>query len=727
MIARHWALVGGPADDRVALLLAEDDESGLAVVWFGEWHASVSSGAHTEARSFEASAPIHHPRRQRWGARLDHAAGSAMWVGEGGTPVSAPALQYQRESGGWTFLPDQIEVHARRPQRLEVVQTDTAQALSLTIFFDVDVATGVLEVASRLSNLGADAVTVSWCAAVELPLPFWADHLLDHAGDWCAEFQREKRALGAAGLLRESREGRSGHAHPPVLVFSAGPPSAASGRVLGMQLAWSGNHRERVDRRRDGTDVAQLGVLPLGNELRLEAGASWQSPAAFCAVSQLGLDGLAERFAAACRERILPRSGQRWPRPVHLNTWEALYFDHGRERLEALAKAAAALGVERFVLDDGWFRGRRDDRRALGDWSADPQRYPDGLAPLIETVRGLGMYFGLWVEPEMVSEDSELLRQHPHWARGQPGRPPLLGRHQRVLDLGQAEVCDHLFTVLSGLLQAHPIDYLKWDHNRVLTESATAGGPGHLAQVAGLYGLLDRLRSAHPEVEIESCASGGGRADWGMLQRSHRIWTSDSNDPLVRARIMAGASLFAPPEVLGVHIGPARAHTTGRFSELDFRAAVALLGHFGLELDLLALDSAERQRLAAHVERYKRLRDLLHGGRQAMPVFDEDHLLRVVTAPDGRRAVVILLRLDDKHPGRPLRFALADLDPELRYRLTLSEPLPEPARRPAMLVGAQDFEAPGIVVGGAWLASAGLMLQLPAPQSAVVIEIEACD
>lgn len=714
MNVRHWTLVGGPANDRAALVLSQDDECGLRVVWFGDWSADVQT------------APIHHPRRQRWGARLDTAPATALWPGEGGGPAPAPGLQYRRAGGGWTFLPERIGVRAPDAQRLEVVQNDAIAALALTISLHLDAATGVLEVASRLDNLGADAVTVGWCASIELPLPHWADHLLDHAGDWCAEFQRETRPLGAAGLLRESREGRSGHARPPVLVFTSGMPAATGGRVLGMQLAWSGNHRGRVDRRADGTDFAQLGVLPLGDELELPAGASWRSPSAYCAVSRRGLDGLAERFAAACRTRILPRRGQCWPRPVHFNTWEALYFDHDQGRLDALVAAAAAMGVERFVLDDGWFRGRRDDRRALGDWSADPGHYPDGLGPVIARVRASGMQFGLWVEPEMISEDSELYRQHPDWVRGELGRPPLYGRHQRVLDLGQREVCDHLYGALSALLEAHPIDYLKWDHNRVLTESAAHGGPGFMAGVVGLYDLLDRLRSDHPQVEIESCASGGGRADWGMLERCHRIWTSDSNDPVVRARIMAGASLFAPPEVLGVHVGPERAHTTGRVSDLDFRAAVALLGHFGLELDLAALDTAERDRLAAHVARYKRLRDLLHTGRQSQPVFDDDHLVRIVTAPDRSRAVAIALRLDDRRPGLPLRFVLADLDPQLNYRLTLSEPLPASQRRPAMLVGARDFEAPGMVVGGAWLVSAGLTLQLPAPQSAVVLEIEAC-
>lgn len=713
MTSRHWSLLGGAAEDQVALVLQQDDENGLSVAWFGDWQGPQPGALPPQ-------------RRQRWGARLDAGPGWLIGAGYGGGYPAAPALELRRPDGRWTFLPEAVDVRPMDADSLEVTLTDGRVGVRLDVRFRLVVETGVLEVDTCISNLEAADLVVTWCASAHLPLPFWADHLLDHAGDWCAEFRRELRPLGEAGLLREVREGRSSHARPPMLAFSEGAPLPDRGRVLGMQLAWSGNHRSRVDRLPHGCDMVQLGVLPLADELLVAPSSCWQAPTAHVAVSTRGLDGLSERFARHCRARVLPKQGQRWPRPVHLNTWEAVYFDHGMQRLEALVDAAAALGVERFVLDDGWFRGRTDDRRALGDWIPDPERYPHGLAPLIERVHDRGMGFGLWVEPEMISEDSELFRQHPGWARGLAGRAPLLGRQQRVLDLTRPEVLAHVFETLDGLLRRHTIDYLKWDHNRTLTEAAADGGPGHVGQTKGLYALLDRLRAAHPEVEIESCASGGGRLDWGMLERCHRVWSSDSNDPVLRARIMVGAGLFLPPEVLGVHVGPECAHTTGRSTSLDFRAAVALLGHFGLELDLLALSDADRVRLAAHVARYKRVRDLLHAGRHATPVFDADHIVRVVTAKDRRSALLIVLRLDDRAPGRPLQFRCVGLDPSCDYRLRLAEPLPDPDLRPIGLVGGKDFASAGAVVSGAWLAHAGLRLQLPAPQSAAVFELEAC-
>lgn len=713
MTSRHWSLLGGAADDQVALVLQQDDEHGLSVAWFGDWQGPPPGA-------------LPPRRRQRWGARLDGGPVSLIGTGPGGGYAAAPALELRRQDGRWTFLPEAVDVRAADGDTLEVALTDTRVGVRLDVGFRLGAETGVLEVTTCISNLEAVPLVVSWCASAHLPLPYWADHLLDHTGDWCAEFRRELRPLGEAGLLREVREGRSSHARPPMLAFSEGPPLPDRGRVLGMQLAWSGNHRSRVDRLADGDDMVQIGLLPLADELVVANSACWQAPTAHVTVSCHGLDGLAARFTEHCRARILPERGQRWPRPVHLNTWEAVYFDHSGERLDELVDAAADVGVERFVLDDGWFRGRRDDRRALGDWSPDPERYPGGLEPLIERVHGRGMRFGLWVEPEMISEDSDLFRQHPEWARGLVGRAPLFGRQQRVLDLTCPEALQHVFATLDDLLRRHAIDYLKWDHNRTLTEAAADGSPGHVGQTQGLYQLLDRLRAAHPEVEIESCASGGGRLDWGVLERCHRVWSSDSNDPVVRARIMVGAGLFLPPEVLGVHVGPERAHTTGRSTSLDFRAAVALLGHFGLELDLLALSDPDRERLGAHVARYKRLRNLLHSGRHATPVFDADHLVRVVTAEDRRSALLIVLRLDDRVPGRPLQFRCGGLDPSCDYRLQLAEPLPDPDLRPVCVVGGKDFASSRAVVSGAWLAHAGLRLQLPAPQTAAVFELQAC-
>ena len=260
------------------------------------------------------------------------------------------------------------------------------------------------------------------------------------------------------------------------------------------------------------------------------------------------------------------------------------------------------------MLDDGWFAGRNDDRAGLGDWTPDPVKYPRGLAALAHKVVALGMQFGLWVEPEMVSPDSELYRTHPDWALALPGRERPTGRHQLVLDMRRPEVRDHLFTALDQLLRDAPIGYLKWDHNRDLAP------PGGRAQVAGTYELLARLRAAHPAIEIESCAGGGGRSDAGMARHVHRFWTSDSLDAVSRVAIQRGFAAFLPPETMGAHVGASPAHATGRRQSLAYRAAVACMGHFGLELDPARLGEQDRGELAGWIGFYKHWRGVILGG-----------------------------------------------------------------------------------------------------------------
>jgi alpha-galactosidase len=710
---QRFVAIGGPDADAAALCVVVDRSGHGVLAWYGDWRGPAPR---TDGMVL--------PSAQRWGARLDEPLPALALPGAGRGDSGAPALEYLRDDGRWRFVPERTELTTdATPGRCCLVQQDAAAELETETELMLDRASGGLRARTRLHNRGADGIDVRWLAVLSLPLPFWVDTALETTGDWCGEFRERPVALAESSFLRETRSGRSSHDRPPMLLLSEGMATADRGRILAVSLAWSGDHRLRIDRLADGTRVLQAGVLLHPGEGRLEAGATLTTPALWCAVSSAGRDGITARLHEIVRTRVARRTGQRWPRPVHLNTWEALYFDHEPARLRALAAAAAAVGVERFVLDDGWFRGRRDDRRALGDWQVDAARYPEGLEAIIDGVRGLGMEFGLWVEPEMVSPDSELARAHPEWIRGARDGSGVTARHQRVLDLAQPAVVDHLFAVLDGLLSRYAIGYLKWDHNRVLTESARTGHAGHLAQTRALHELLERLNAAHPEVEIESCASGGGRADWGMLAFTHRVWTSDANDPVTRARIMAGATPFLPPEYSGVHVGPARAHVTGRVASIDFRAAVALLGHFGLELDLLALTDVERARLSAHVLRYKRFRDLLHAGAVHTPLHDDDHLVRLVVAADRRRALLIVLRLDDRIPGRGLRVRLAGLDPSLSYRVLLAEPAPEPDARPVALAGAARWRAPGEVIDGAWLVSAGLGLQLPAPQQAAVFEL----
>ncbi len=412
------------------------------------------------------------------------------------------------------------------------------------------------------------------------------------------------------------------------------------------------------------------------------------------------------------------------PRPVVLNTWEAVYFDHDLPTLRELADVAAAVGVERFVLDDGWFGGRRDDTAGLGDWWVSESVWPSGLGPIIDHVTGLGMDFGLWVEPEMVNPDSELYRAHPDWTLTTAGYEPVLGRQQLVLDFGRPEVREHLFAAVRELLDTYDIRYLKWDMNRDLVQASRHGRPGVHGHVVGLYEGLDGLRFSHPEVEIESCASGGGRADLGVLRRTQRIWTSACNDAVERQRIQRGFSMLFPPEVMGSHIGPEQAHTTGRRQHLDFRAATALFGHLGIEWNLLRASPEERKAVAAAVALHRRLRPLLHGGT----VVRGDHpdpaaLVHGVVSEDRRHAVFAYVQLTTSASMVPLDARLPGLTADLDYEVRVIDdlgPVRELSRRRPAWMGESTVAA-----SGSFLAHRGLPMPALLPETVLLLELTA--
>jgi alpha-galactosidase len=389
--------------------------------------------------------------------------------------------------------------------------------------------------------------------------------------------------------------------------------------------------------------------------------------------------------------------GKMRPRPVHLNTWEGFYFDHDEAALKDLADAAAKDGIERFVLDDGWFHRRDDDTSSLGDWWPDDVKYPRGLGPLAEHVSGLGMEFGLWVEPEMVNPDSDLHRAHPDWALQVAGRPLITARNQLVLDMGRAEVRDYLYERLACLLGELPIGYLKWDHNRDLT--AAGERPSFRRQVLGAYDLLARLRRDFPGVEIEACAGGGGRIDAGIARYTHRFWTSDNIDAVSRVAIQRGYLQFFPPELMGSHVGAAPAHATGRIQTMRFRNHVALPGHFGVELDLRKLGDRDLERLGEGIARYKALRDRLHTG-QVWQGEGADGLLW--QAHGSAEALVLMVtRIDPQTQRHAPGLRLPMLDPARRYRIDETE------------------------YAGAWLVQHGLALPPLRGEDGLVLEVTA--
>ncbi|KWV31527.1 alpha-galactosidase [Micromonospora rifamycinica] len=604
--------------------------------------------------------------------------------------------------------------------RVSVRATDPGVGLTLTVEITLD-PVGVLTVRHRLRNDADQPYEVRELTPV-LPVPAVATELLDLTGRWCRERAPQRHPWPLGAWVREGRHGRTGHDATLLLVAGTTGFGFGHGEVWAVHTAWSGDHVTAAERRPTGESTLGGGELLAPGEIVLGPGDEYATPLLYAAHSSTGLDGLSDVLHTHLRAR--PQH-PRTPRPVTLNVWEAVYFDHDLDRLRALADRAAEVGVERFVLDDGWFTGRRHDRAGLGDWQVDADVWPTGLGPLVDHVHGHGMQFGLWVEPEMVNPDSDLFRAHPDWVLTAPGRLPLPWRHQQVLDLTNPAAYAHLLDRLDALLTGYPgIDYLKWDHNRDLTEAGHAGRPGVHTQTLAAYRLFDELRARHPHLEIESCSSGGARVDLEILRRTDRVWASDCNDALERLSIQRWTGLLLPPELIGTHIGPGRSHTTGRVHDLGFRAVTALFGHHGIEWDIGAISTAERAELAAWVALHKRLRPLLHTGR-VVRLDHPDPAVQAhgVVARDRSRAVYAVSRLATSVAQTPGPVRLPGLDPTRRYAVRPAEGVPEPA---TLQITAPGW-LPAVTLAGAVLAAVGLHLPALHPEQALLLEVDAVD
>ncbi len=606
---------------------------------------------------------------------------------------------------GWQAAPDSLDI------------TFTDEALALTLSLEWRIAAGdVVEAHAVLVNRGAPDLELERLAALALPVPRRFAELTTFAGRWAGEMRQHRRALAPDGFARTSASGKPGFGGGNWLILHDG----ASEEVLAAHLAFSGDGDTRIEcdmqGSGDGRAVLQLAAEQPHALGRFPQGAAAQTPRAVFALAP-DRSALAQNLHAYLRAEVLPGRKAWGPRKVHLNSWEALGFDLSESGLAVLAESAAALGVERFVLDDGWFgakgRGRRNDRTSLGDWFVSPDVFPRGLAPLIARVHALGMDFGLWVEPEMVSPDSDLYRAHADWCLHIEGRERPTMRGQLALDLSREAVRDHLFARLDALLGEHAIAYLKWDHNRDLFPSA----PG---QAEGFYALLDRLRAAHPHVEIESCSSGGGRIDFGVLARCTRVWPSDNNDAIERLRIMHAWSQFLPLEVLGSHVGPSPNPITGRRLAMDFRAKVAVFGHMGVEANPARMTERERETLAAHIALYKAWRGVLHAGRLHRLAHPDPNVTALLVLDEGKAlALAAQTAFSPVFDAAPLR--LAGLDPEARYRVTLPEPWPNKARH--YLANPEAWRA-GLILSGTALMTQGLALPLTHPETAWLVALE---
>lgn len=638
------------------------------------------------------------------------------WLGRPGLTADSDGLRWAAK-----FRTDATTVSETDDGvRLTVEARDDDYDIGLALEIDVLHASGLVRQRARLRNERDLPLRVGG-VELALPVPSDADEILDFSGRWSKERMPQRRPFLVGEMVRTSRGGKPGLEHTVMVIAGRPGFGSRSGTVWGTHLAWSGNQTLGAERTFSDTRRLVAGEVLIADEVVLSQNETYETPWQYGSWGE-GLDELSARFHRHLRGSAAHPGS---PRPVSLNTWEAVYMDHDPAVIASLAERAAQIGAERFVVDDGWFVGRRDDTTSLGDWDVDRDRWPDGLEPLADRVRDLGMEFGLWFEPEMVNLESDLARSHPEWlfdAGHGAGAP---SRHQHVLDLAHPGAYAHVRDRMSRLIDSVGIAYIKWDHNRYLLDAGHTpdGRAGMRDQTLAAYRLMAELRAAHPGLEIESCASGGGRIDLGVLEHTQRVWPSDCIDPHERMEIYRWTGMLVPPEYQGTHVGSEHSHTTGRTHPLSYRAEKAIWGHMGLEVNLLELDERTLTDLAAWIAFHKAHRELLHTGVVVHADVAEPALrLEGVVATDRSEALFAASLVERPRTWPIGRLRIPGLADDETYRVAVVDPVRSEAPQPSPQVPAWLPE--GAVLSGRALRVVGIEAPQLDPDRSVLLKLE---
>jgi alpha-galactosidase len=577
-------------------------------------------------------------------------------------------------------LPATYVEAADEADTLLVTLADELSGIEVDLRFTLFAERPIVARSATIRNAGDAPIDLDVAMSLALDLPDSDWRMIGLAGAWARERHPVERALVPGRHAISSTRGASSRQHNPFLALRRPTTDESHGEAFGFSLVYSGNFLAEVEVDEYATTRVRLGIEPDTFRWRLDPGAEFTTPEALIGYTDAGLDRLSTAFHGLFRDRLARGAWRDRPRPILINNWEATYFDFDADKLVGIARAAKALGIELFVLDDGWFGARDDDTSSLGDWVVDRRKLPGGIDGVARRITELDLAFGLWIEPEMVSARSELFRRHPDWAIGIPGRPRTESRQQLVLDLARPEVVDHLEDAIGEVLASAPITYVKWDMNRYITEPWTASLPADRQgeffhrYILGVYELYRRLTTRFPEVLFESCASGGGRFDPGMLAFAPQAWTSDGSDAIERLRIQWGTSLAYPLSSMAAHVSAVPNHQVGRVTPLATRAAVAFFGVFGYELDPTRLSDPERADLVDQVTFYRDHRALFQRGRfhRLDGPFDGDRdaVAWMVVDQDARTAVAGLYRILGQPDPRHERLLLRGLDPAATYRVT---------------------------------------------------------
>ncbi|MEJ8661516.1 alpha-galactosidase [Streptomyces sp. MS1.AVA.4] len=666
----------------------------------------------------ESGAPCH----VAWGPRLDPDQAAELaappspphssfegrpGVGEelpvdGGARFGPPSLQVRFADGtrGFEWQPEGHRLTEPAPgvHELELSFRDRVHPLRVALRYRVHEDSDVIERRLVLRNDADAAVEVLRADSAAWSLPPLPGYRLSHVtGQWSAETQLRREPLPHGETVLTSRRGITSHHANPWVMVDDGSATETHGRVWSAALAWSGSWRITVQRTPDGRAGFTGGAGHDGVALPLGPGEEFTTPVFAGLYAEGGFGEASRAWHAYTLAHVLPHPEE--PAPVLYNSWEATGFDVDEEGQLALAARAASLGVELYVLDDGWFGARRSDRAGLGDWTASADRFPRGLGPLVKEVHRLGMRFGLWVEPEMVNPDSDLYREHPDWVLHTPGRARTELRNQLVLNLARPDVADFTYDWLTRLVGDEGIDFLKWDMNRAFSEAGWAdqeNGSDLLwtRYVHQLYGIIDRLRADHPGLRVEACSGGGGRVDLGILSRTDQAWASDNTDALDRISIQHGFGQIYPARTMAAWVTDVPNQLTSRSVPLRFRFHVAMAGLLAIGGDLNAWSPDDMAEAAGLVAEYKAVRHLVQHGalhRIGEPGSEAPTVVQY-TAPDSGETLLLAWRAHERHGSPRVPVRPGGLDPAVRYRDTRT----------------------GAVHHGAVLAGYGLMLELPA-------------
>ena len=564
----------------------------------------------------------------------------------------------------------------KEAETLAVTLRDPLTGVEAELLYTVFAELPVLARSVRITNEGPDPVHVEQAMSLCLDLPDANYDWIQFSGAWARERHVRTRRLQQGIQSVESTRGNSSHVHNPFVILKRPETTELSGEAYGFSLIYSGNFLAQAEV--DTWDVTRftMGINPFGFDWKLEQGEALQLPEAVMVYTESGLNAMSHAFHTLYRTRLARGYWQTKERPILINSWECMTFDITEERLVRLARKAKRCGIELFVLDDGWFKGRDSDRRGLGDWHEVRECLPGGIDGLARKIEAEGLKFGLWIEPEMMNRDSDLFRAHEDWLLRAPGRSMTHCRNEFALDLGRQEVVDYLFDMLSGLIGGSHISYIKWDMNRSITEAYSAALPperqGEVMHryILGLYQLYGRLVQAFPEVLFESCASGGGRFDPGMLYYAPQAWLSDDSDAAERILMQYGTSYCYPLSSFGTHVSSVPNGQIYRYTPLHTRANVAFFGTYGYELDLEELTEEELDQIRMHTEFMKKYRRLFLTGTfyRLVSPFDGKNLAAwMVVSEDKKTAVAGWYKLLNEVNGPYHRLHMCGLDSSYSY------------------------------------------------------------